>query len=177
MKKPTTRDLTQYGVCTALLTVCAWISIPATVPYTLQTFAVFLAVFLFGGRRAIYPVSAYLLLGAMGVPVFSGFQGGIQCLLGPTGGYLFGLLWIPLFHWGCTRLFKHRTAAGLFGAILGLLSLYAFGSLFFSRIYLSETGRLSLFNTLKLCVIPFLLPDILKLSLAYALARRLRRFI
>ena len=70
------RELAYCGCCTALLAVCSWISIPAPVPFTLQTFAVFLAPGLLGGKMGTIAVGTYLLLGAVGLPVFAGFSGG-----------------------------------------------------------------------------------------------------
>ena len=79
-----TRDLTYVALCAVLIAVCAWISIPAPVPFTLQTFGIFAALTLLGGRRGCYAVAVYLLLGLVGLPVFAGFQGGIGALLGTT---------------------------------------------------------------------------------------------
>ena len=70
------RELAYCGCCTALLAVCSWISIPFPIPFTLQTFAVFLLGRLLGGRNATLCVCCYLLCGAIGLPVFSGFRGG-----------------------------------------------------------------------------------------------------
>ena len=75
-----------------IITICSWISIPGPVPFTLQTFAVFTALLLLGTRDGLISIVVYLLLGAVGVPVFSGFSGGIGHLLGPTGGYLIGFI-------------------------------------------------------------------------------------
>ena len=73
-----TIDLTLCGIFAALLAICAWITIPfAAVPFTLQTFCVFAALGLLGGKRGTIAIAVYLLLGAVGVPVFSGFQGEI----------------------------------------------------------------------------------------------------
>lgn len=74
-------------VFAVLIAICSWISIPMTVPFTLQTFAVFLAVGVLGGKRGSLAVLIYILLGAVGIPVFAGFSGGIGVLLGNTGGY------------------------------------------------------------------------------------------
>ena len=74
----------------ALMAVCSWISIPTAIPFTLQTMAVFLAVGLLGGKRGTLAVTAYVLLGAVGAPVFANFSGGIGILLGQTGGYILG---------------------------------------------------------------------------------------
>ena len=79
-------DLAYTALFTVLLAVCAWITVPLTVPFTLQTFGVFAALGVLGGRRGTYAVAAYLLLGLAGLPVFSGFRGGPGVLLGTTGG-------------------------------------------------------------------------------------------
>ena len=81
----TARDMAYIAVFAALISICAWLSIPTTVPITLQTFAVFLTVFLLGGRRGTLCVAVYLLLGAVGLPVFSFFRSGPAALLGASG--------------------------------------------------------------------------------------------
>ena len=70
-------DLVMVGLFAALIAVCAWITVPGTIPFTLQTMGVFLAVGLLGGKRGTAAVLVYILLGAVGMPVFSGFSGGI----------------------------------------------------------------------------------------------------
>ena len=72
-----TRELAYTGILAALIAVCSWISIPTAVPFTLQTFAVFLTLGLLGGRLGTLAVTVYLLLGAVGLPVFAGFHGGL----------------------------------------------------------------------------------------------------
>ena len=67
-----TRELAYTGILAALIAVCSWISIPTAVPFTLQTFAVFLTLGLLGGRLGTLAVTVYLLLGAVGLPVFAG---------------------------------------------------------------------------------------------------------
>ena len=80
-----TYDLVYIAVFAVVMAVCSWISIPAQVPFTLQTFGVFMAVGVLGGKRGTLAVLVYVLLGAVGVPVFAGFSGGIGALLGNAG--------------------------------------------------------------------------------------------
>ena len=87
-----TQELARAALFAALIAICSWISIPTAVPFTLQTFAVFLALGVLGGKLGTLSVAVYLLLGAVGLPVFAGFQGGLGALLGATGGYLAGFL-------------------------------------------------------------------------------------
>lgn len=79
-----------------LMAVCSWISIPAVVPFTLQTFGVFVAVSVLGGKRGTLAVVLYLLMGVVGLPVFAGFSGGLGVLLGSTGGYIVGFVFTAL---------------------------------------------------------------------------------
>ena len=90
--KTKTYDLAYIAIFAVLIAICSWISIPMTVPFTLQTFGVFMAVGVLGGKRGSLAVLVYILLGAIGVPVFAGFSGGLGILLNNTGGYIIGFL-------------------------------------------------------------------------------------
>ncbi len=104
----TAKELTQIALFIALLTVCAWICIPAAVPFTMQTFGLFLCLGLLGGKAGSLAVGAYLLLGGIGVPVFAGFTGGVGAFLGSGGGYLVGFFFAALFFWGLEGLFRDK---------------------------------------------------------------------
>lgn len=95
-EKRKTYDMAYIAVFTVLIAICSWISIPMTVPFTLQTFAVFLSVSILGGRRGTMAVLVYVLLGAVGIPVFAGFTGGPGIILNTTGGYISALSSPPL---------------------------------------------------------------------------------
>ena len=84
----TVLDLTYVALGAVLIAICSWISIPAAVPFTLQTFAVAFVLLTLGGRRGTLSIIIYILLGAIGIPVFSQFSAGIGVLLGTTGGYI-----------------------------------------------------------------------------------------
>lgn len=94
-----TYDMAYISMFTVIIAICSWISIPMTVPFTLQTFGVFAAVGILGGRRGTISVLLYILLGAIGVPVFAGFSGGLGVLTGNTGGYIVGFLFSALVMW------------------------------------------------------------------------------
>ena len=116
-----TRDLTMIALMAALTAVCAWITIPfSLVPFTLQTFAVFTALALLGGRRGTASIVLYLCLGLVGLPVFSGFSGGVGALLGPSGGYLLGFVGTGLVYWAITAKLGERLGAKIAGLVLGL---------------------------------------------------------
>ena len=166
-------DLTRIAIAAALISLCSWISIPAAVPFTLQTFAVFLVLSLLGGKNGTAAIAVYLLLGAVGVPVFAGFTGGLGILLGNTGGYLLGFLLTGISYWCVTaRLGKSKWAEFL-ALLLGLLLCYALGTLWFSVVYARANGAVGLGTILSWCVLPFILPDLVKLGLALALSRRI----
>ena len=168
-------DLAYVAVCAALMVVCSWISIPATVPFTLQTFAVFCSLGLLGGRRGTAAILVYLLLGALGVPVFAGFSGGIGILFGTTGGYLLGFILMGLVYWLGERLSMDSRNIRIISMILGLLLCYAFGTAWFMFVYARQTGAIVLGTALAWCVVPFLLPDLVKMALALLLSGRLRK--
>ena len=172
-KHMSTRDLVYVAVFAALMAICAWISIPTLVPFTLQTFGIFLATAVLGGKRGSLAVAVYLLLGAVGVPVFANFTGGLGMLLGVTGGYLVGFLFIALVMWAMERLLGKKLWVLVVSMVLGLAVCYAFGTAWFMIAYANTTGPIGLGAALWMCVIPYLIPDGIKLLLAVLLSRRL----
>ena len=170
-----TRELAAAALLAAVMAVCAWITVPAPVPFTMQTFAIFLAVGVLGGKGGTLAVGVYLLLGAVGAPVLSGFSGGLGSFLGATGGYLIGFLLIALVMWGGERLLGQSRAAFFLFGLLGLAVCYGFGTAWFLLLYTARNGPVELWTVLGWCVFPFLLPDLVKLALAYSLSCRLRR--
>ena len=175
------KDMAYIALMAVLLCVCSWASVPALlpslVPFTLQTFAVFCALELLGGRRGTLAVAVYLLMGAAGLPVFSGFRGGAGALLGPTGGYLLGFLLTGLVYWLFERFLTRRFWGRVAALVLGLALCYAFGTLWFVEVYSRAAGPVSVAAALGMCVFPFLLPDGVKLALALLLCDRLKRHL
>lgn len=165
------RNMVLCGLFTALITLCAWLSIPlGDVAITLQTFAVFLCLRVLGGKLGTLTVLVYLLLGAVGIPVFSGFRGGFGALLGPTGGYLTGFLACGLIYWLLTSLFPTRQTAAL---LAGLMACYVLGCLWYYHIYLSAGGSGTITVILIQTLLLYLPPDIVKLFLARQLSKRI----
>lgn len=162
-----TKYMTRAALFAALTAICAWISIPvADIGFTMQTFGVFLTLGVLGGKWGTVSILIYLLLGAVGMPVFSGFRGGMGMLLGVTGGYLWGFLFSGLTYWLLERFGK------LPAMIAAMAVCYLCGSLWF---HIYAEGGIGLI--LLRCVVPFLIPDGLKILLAHSLSRRLRRHI
>ena len=169
------RNLAYIAVCAVLMAVCSWINIPSAVPFTLQTFAIFCTLGLIGGKRGTAAIVVYLLLGALGLPVFAGFSGGIGILVGITGGYMLGFIFMGLVYWLGERVGKGSRAIRIGSLLLGLLLCYAFGTAWFMFVYARQSGAVTLTTALAWCVIPFLLPDLVKLALALLLSAKLRR--
>lgn len=174
MRKLKTRDVALVGLFAALMVICAWISVPlGPVPVTLQTFAVFLAAALLGSRRGTLAVGVYILLGVVGLPVFSGFK-----TLNPvTFGYVLGFLPLGLLTAAAEKLFPGRKLALPLGMVLGLLVCYLIGTVWFYYVMHFRGTEYGFGMILRLCVAPFLLPDLAKLGLAYLLSRKLAKYI
>ncbi len=162
------RNMAQIGLCAALICLCGFISVPAGVfVFTLQSFGVFFALFLLGGRRGCWAILTYLALGAVGLPVFSGFQGGLGALLGATGGYLWGFLLAGVVCWPLAK--KSLVLA----AVTGMAVCYAAGTLWYGYQYLGG----NLLAAAAQCVLPYVLPDGIKITLAYLVAKKLKRLV
>ena len=170
-------DLSYMAICAALIALCSWISIPAAVPFTLQTFAVFCVLGLLGGKRGTVSILVYMLLGAIGLPVFTGFNAGLGALFGTTGGYILGFVFIGLIYWLAEKLFGTKLWVRVTAMLLGLLVCYAFGTAWFMFLYARRTGTIALGTALVWCVFPFLIPDLVKMGLAVMLSERLRKVI
>ena len=169
-----TRGMVYVALFAVLMAVCAWISVPAAVPFTMQTFAVFLAVGVLGGRRGTLAIAVYILMGVVGMPVFSHFTGGLGVLFQATGGYILGFLLTALIQWGAEALFGGRLWVRVTSMVLGLMACYAFGTAWFAVLYSRNTGAIGFGTALLWCVAPYVIPDLMKLALALTLTQRLR---
>ena len=172
-----TLDMVYIAFFAILIAVCSWICIPTTVPFTLQTFGVFVTVAVLGGRRGSLAVLIYLLLGAIGIPVFSGFTGGIGRMLDTSGGYIIGFLFSALFMWGMEKILGRKTWTLAISMILGLIICYIFGTAWFIMIYGKSIGKVGVVTALGWCVIPFIIPDIIKIILALVVSKRLLKIM
>jgi len=171
-------DLVYMALGTVLITVCSWISIPTEIPFTLQTMAVVFVCALLGGGRGAVSVLIYILLGAIGVPVFAGMTGGVGKLLGVTGGYIIGFIFTALVMWLFQKFFgKDSLLWTGIAMVLGIAVCYLFGSLWFYYVYASNTGAIGMGTVLAKCVVPFIIPDLVKIALALVLSNRLRKIL
>ena len=170
------KDITYIAVFTALLAVCSWIAIPTPtrIDFTLQTMGVFLAAGILGGKRGTLAILAYLLLGLVGAPVFSGFSGGPGALLTPSGGYLIGFFFTELLMWCMEKVLGEKTWALAVSMVLGMLVYNVFGTAWFMIVYPMGGESVSLWTALTWCVFPYVGFDLIKLGLALFLSVRLR---
>lgn len=164
------QTMTRCALAAGLMAVCAWITLPGPVPFTLQTLGLFLTLEILGGKRGTWAVCTYLSLGIIGLPVFSGFQGGIGVLFGSTGGYLSGFMLTSVLYWFLT---SHRIPP-LPALVIGYMGCYCFGTAWYLFAF---AGGDSLWAVLSTCVFPFLIPDALKLAVAHTVSRRIRKRI
>ena len=180
--KSAARETAYLALGVALLTVCAWTTIPfGAIPVTLQTFAVALIGALFGAARGVAVVLVYFVMGLIGIPVFSSFNAGVAALLGPTGGYLIGFVFsvvtVGLFSMIPVKNKIAKTAIVYGGAILGMAICYFFGTLWFITVYNQSASGIGVAAALMLCVVPFLLPDAVKLFFGVLLGVRLKKYV
>lgn len=170
----TIKKITGIGLMTAFLCIVApWAIHIGPVPITLATFGIYLVSSLLDAKYATMSVLIYLMLGAVGVPVFSGFSGGIQRIVGLTGGYLLGYIPCALVISLIISKAKRRFVWYFVAMFAGTVILYSVGTLW----YMWQTGN-SLVAVIGLCVVPFLPGDVIKLVVAsllgYELNKRLK---
>ena len=177
VQRSKTYDIVYIAVFAVIMAICSWISIPAAVPFTLQTFGVFIAVGVLGGKRGSLSVLVFILLGAIGIPVFANFSGGIGVLAGPTGGYIIGFLFSALLMWAMEKLPGKKSVMQIVSMIAGLIVCYAVGTVWFVIVYGRMNGPIGFTAALASCVVPFIIPDIIKIALAYVLSRKLRKYV
>jgi len=164
-----TQDITQIGLMTAAIAVLAQISIPmpAGVPMTMQTFAVPLAGILLGPKKGTLAVLAYLLLGAVGVPVYAGFAAGVGKLFGITGGFL---LSFPIMSWLAGKGEEKKSMSWLIASLfLGAVINYIIGMCWF--VFAAPSSFAAAFTA---CVLPFIPTAVIKVLMAAFLGRKLR---
>ena len=171
------KTMAMTALMTAVLCILGPLSIPiGPVPLSLTLVGVYLCAYTLGSRRGTLAVLVYVLLGAFGLPVFSGFAGGPAKLLGPTGGYIVGFL-LTAFICGSFIGLSERISGKVmsvvvqaFGMLLGLFACYALGTIWFS--FLADV---TIVQALSTCVIPFVAFDMIKIALGMALGLTIKK--
>ena len=174
-------DLVLISVSAALITICSWISIPlGPVPFTLQTLGILAVMLTIGGRRGTIAILVYLALGAVGVPVFAGFKGGIMSFIGPTGGFLIGFVLAALVFWLLEKIILKKLMTtpvktwifGMLGFIVFEIVMYIVGVIWLMTVYAAQTGPVGLVTVMGWCVFPFIIPDLVKMVIAAIIGER-----
>lgn len=168
--KPKALNLTITALFAVIICICSMLSIPAAIPFTLQTFAVFFSLFVLGGKYGTLSIAVYILLGITGLPVFHNFTGGIGTLMNNTGGYILGFLLCGAVYILMTKPISKNPIFKLFSAFIGLVLCYAIGTLWF---VITSAQSVNFTTVLITCVVPFIIPDTVKILLAYFISQRL----
>lgn len=142
------------------------IALPSLVPITLQTLGIYLVAMILKPKSAFTSSLIYILMGAIGLPVFAGFSGGIGILLGPTGGYIYSFPIIALI---ISFLNNDHLSTKLTALIIATAVCYCIGTLWF--MYINQS---SLLAALSLCVLPFIPGDLIKIVAAIILSNKIK---
>lgn len=177
LKAERIKDITSIAAMTAIITVCSWVTIPYIVPFTLQTFAMFCAVQILGGKKGTISIALYILLGIIGVPVFSGFSGGVSHIIGPTGGYIVGFLFAGIIYMLFEPLIEKKFIFKIIALILGLLICYLIGTIWFSIVYANQGKEYDFIAVLSMCVFPYIIPDGVKMAVSLLISGRIKKAI
>lgn len=166
------QGLTLSAVFTGVIILCSWISVPAPIPFTLQALGIYICCGMLGGRLAFFSTATYVALGALGLPVLSGFQGGIGAIFGATGGFIMGFLLIPLSVWAVekTPAKKHSL---IIGAAVGTTLCNILGMLWYGLVYMK--GTVGLVAAFTICVLPYIIPDAVKLWVAHLVSKSIKK--
>lgn len=167
-----TKEMTMLGIFTALLCVLAPLAIPlpGLVPISLTNLVLYFTIYLLDWKKSALCYLVYLAIGAIGLPVFSGYGAGLAKLVGPTGGYLLGFLPMVIVAGWVVDHFPHSRVLQLGGMVVGTGICYLFGTL-----WLAKVAGLTFEKALFAGVIPFLPGDFAKILAASAAAPILQR--
>ncbi|MBC1500767.1 biotin transporter BioY [Listeria weihenstephanensis] len=171
MRNKKLKQLIINALFAVIIAILAQIVIPlGPIPFTGQTFAVGLAATILGARNSTISVAVYLVLGAIGVPVFAGMTAGLGIIFGPTGGFLIGFLFSAYITGFLIEKTNFSLAYAIFANIIG-----AFVTLLFGALWLKLSGDLPWGTAFTVGVIPFIIPGILKAVLAAIIGISIRK--
>lgn len=170
------KDIAIIALSAAIITICSVIKIPFAVPVTLQSLAVLTLAGLFGAKRSALSVVIYIILGAIGVPVFSGMAGGIGILFGTSGGYLIGFIFTALIV-GMAADKKVSAIETALSMIAGTVVCYIFGTIWYIVVCFNSQNEITFTSVVSVCVLPFIIPDGIKIATAVFLCKKLKNHI
>ncbi|MCD8355419.1 MAG: biotin transporter BioY [Clostridia bacterium] len=170
-KKTKVYEMAFIALMAAVTCIMGPLSIPiGIVPISLTNLAVYLAIYVLGCKRGTLSYIVYLLIGLVGVPVFSGFTGGVGKLFGPTGGYLIGFIFMALICGWFIDKFSCKLVPSFIGMVLGTIVCYAFGTG-----WLAYQASMSFYAALAAGVLPFIPGDLAKMVIAAVAGAQIRR--
>lgn len=177
MSNKKVKDISLIALFSAIIVICSLVTVPSMVPFTLQTFAIFLCLNIFGAKKGIISILIYIFLGVIGLPVFSGFNGGIGALLNVTGGYIIGFIFTALTFGLITSLFnkKPKKTVNLIASFMGLIACYISGTLWYVLLFIKNGDAVSFTSAFSICVLPFIIPDILKIALSVVISEKVKK--
>lgn len=171
VKSLSPETIAKAGAGVALMTIGAWITVSfGPVPFTLQTMATSFIICALDSKASTLALCVYLILGALGLPVFSGMRGGVGVLFGPTGGYLLAFVLITFVCSFLRKVMGPSVKRDIIFSALMLAIAYVFGSL-----WLAVVGSMDLAAAFAAGCLPFVIPDCVKCALSIGLAQAVRR--
>lgn len=177
VKNIKTRNIVYIGIFAAVIAVCSWIQIPLVVPITLQILGICVAAGLLGFKKGVLSVVVYELIGFIGVPVFANFGAGPGVLLGVTGGYIVGFIFSAAIVGGAVSHFGRKIPVYIISMVLGVAVCYIFGTAWFMVWSSTNGSAATLSGALMSCVVPFIVPDLVKIALATLICAKLSKYI
>ncbi len=171
MKSKLTYDISLVAFFTTLLVISSWFTIPFVIPFTLQTLVIFICILVLNLKKSILILIIYFILGVIGIPVFNSFQSGIGVFVGPTGGFLIGFIPMIIISTLLKKVFTktNNNILVFLSLFIGLICCYIISVLWYILIYDTTTN---LINVLSILVLPFIIPDIIKIIIAMLIAKR-----
>ena len=175
IKKEKLNSLVLIALFTAVICVCSFISIPfVSLPITMQSLSIALSLLLLGGKRGAFSIALYILIGIVGLPVFSGFQSGVGAIGGVGGGFIIGFLALSLVFWLAEALLGKSNIAKIIGYCVGHIIMYLCGALWYFFFFTSGEG---VFYVLMVAIVPYILPDVIKFLIAFLIFSKLKKKI
>ena len=173
-----TKKITITAIMTAVICLCSLITIPFfSVPFTMQTFGIFLALEILGAKLGAASIGTYILLGLVGVPVFSGFGAGPAHIIGPTGGYIIGFLFTAIVYLVFESLVKTgREITKWICRVVGLFVCYLIGTIWFVTVMGINGKSIDIGAALTMCVLPFIIPDMIKIIFAVYIGKLIKKY-
>ena len=170
-KTLSTKSMTKIALVTAIMCILGPLSIPlpfSPVPISLIQFSFYLAIFTLDYKKASIATIVYILLGTVGIPVFSSFGGGFSKLLGPTGGYIFGYVFITLIGGYFLDNFYDNKPLVFLGIVLGNMICYVIGTF-----WLGYQGNMTFIEASMIGVVPYIIGDIIKICISMSIGYKM----